>query len=242
MRVETIGDATLYCMDSHELFGPPGNREAADAAGYVVVTDPPYGIAHKGDSSRFSGGNTRRGRGSTHGQIIGDDRPFDPTPFLFGRHQILFGANNFLQHLTPGSLLIWAKRRPAAYGTFLSDGEVAWFSKGRGIYMFEHTFAGSSAAVEYSGDAYAPSAHPFQKPVAVMEWCLSFVPDAETICDPFMGSGTTGVAAVRAGKKFVGVEIDERYFKVACKRIEAAHREPSMFVQSPAKPAQEAML
>jgi site-specific DNA-methyltransferase (adenine-specific) len=224
-RIETIAEGvTLYLGDCREIL--PTLQVGA------VVTDPPYGIAHKGDSSRFSGGNTRRGRGSTHGQIKGDEAPFDPRPFLVGNHQVVFGANNFPQHLQPGSFLIWAKRRPAAYGTFLSDGEVAWLSKGRGIYMLEHTFAGSAAAMEYSADAYTKSAHPFQKPIEVMKWCIGFVPDT-SICDPFMGSGTTGVAAVQLGRSFIGIEIDQKYFDVACKRVAEATRQQDMFVEAP---------
>lgn len=221
-RVQIV-DCTLYRADCREVLPLLPKVDA-------VVTDPPYGIGHSGDSSRFSGGNTRRGKGSNHGQIANDDRPFDPTPFLVGDEQILFGANCFPQHLQPGSLLIWAKRRPHAYGSFLSDGEVAWYSRGRGIYMLEHVFAGSAPAVEYTADAYAPSAHPFQKPLAVMEWCLGFV-KGRTILDPFMGSGTTGVACVKLGRKFIGIEIDEKYFDIACKRIEQAYTQPDMFIE-----------
>jgi DNA modification methylase len=84
--------------------------------------------------------------------------------------------------------------------------------------------------------------HPTQKPVALMEWCLGFLPNAETILDPFMGSGTTGVACVKLGRKFTGIELDEGYFDIACKRIEDAYKQPDMFVAPPAKPVQEAML
>lgn len=221
----------LYLGDCREILPTLGKIDA-------IVTDPPYGINHGGDSSRFSGGITRRGRGSTHGQIEGDTEPFDPSPIILGNHQIIFGANNFPQHLSPGSLLVWAKRRPASYGSFLSDGEVAWFSKGRGIYMIEHVFAGSAAAMEYSADAYTTSAHPFQKPVEVMKWCLGFIPDARLICDPFMGSGTTGVAAIKLGRKFTGIEIEPKYFEIACRRISDVLAQPDMFIEQPPPPSQ----
>ncbi len=231
-RTEQLAEGvTLYCGDCLEVLP---TLQGIDA----VVSDPPYGNSHSGDSARFSGGQTRRGKGSTHGRIVGDKQPFDPKPFLLGTHQILFGANYFLQHLQPGSLLVWAKRRPAAYGTFLSDGEVAWFSKGHGIYLFEHIFAGSQPALEWTSDPYATSAHPFQKPVAVMEWTLGFVPDAQHIVDPFMGSGTTGVAAVKMGRRFSGIEIEEKHFDMACRRIEAATKQPDMFI-APPKPAEQ---
>lgn len=235
MRKETLADGVdLYLGDCREILPTLGPVDA-------VVTDPPYGNKHSGDSARFSGGQTRRGKGTTHGRIVGDGEAFDPAPFMIGQHQIFFGANYFPHHLRPGSFLIWAKRRPAAYGTFLSDGEVAWFSKGRGIYMLEHVFAGSAAAMEYTGDAYAPSAHPFQKPLAVMEWCLGFIPDANIILDPFMGSGTTGVAAIRTGRKFIGIEVEPKYFDVACRRLEEAAKQPDMFVEPPKPAKQEAL-
>lgn len=73
-----------------------------------------------------------------------------------------------------------------------------------------------------------PAYHPTQKPVAVIEWALSFL-DSETILDPFMGSGTTGVACMKLGRKFIGVEIDEDYFKIAAKRIAKAAETPMLF-------------
>jgi hypothetical protein len=166
-RREVIGNCELYLGDCRDVLPTLGKVDA-------VVTDPPYGIGHSGDSSRFSGGNTRRGKGSTHGRIVGDDAPFDPSEWMIGDRQIFFGANNFPEKLKPGTMLVWSKRRPAAYGSFLSDGEVAWMSGGRGVYLFEHIFSGSAAACEYTSDAYAASAHPFQKPIAVMQWCVEF--------------------------------------------------------------------
>jgi site-specific DNA-methyltransferase (adenine-specific) len=233
-REEIIGDCRLILGDCLEVLPTLGPVDA-------VVTDPPYGNKHGGDSARFSGGNTRRGKGSTHGPIVGDGLPFDPRPIMLGTSQIIWGANYVPQHLQPGSLLVWSKRRPHAYGTFLGDGEVAWFSRGTGIYLFEHTFAGSSAALEHHGNAYAPSAHPFQKPIAVMEWCLQKVPEARTILDPYMGSGTTGVACAQMGLGFVGVEIDPPHFDTACRRVEEAVRSPRMFIAPPTPLKQEAM-
>jgi site-specific DNA-methyltransferase (adenine-specific) len=227
VKVEQLAEGVVVyqgdCLDVLPMLG------RVDA----VVTDPPYGIAHSGNSNRFSGGQTRRGKGSNHGQIKNDDKPFDPTHLLgVGDTQIIWGFNNFPHHLQPGALLVWSKRRPFAYGSFLSDGEVAWHSRGRGVYLLEHIFSGSAAAVEYTADAYAESAHPFQKPIAVMEWCIRKLPDdAEVVCDPYMGSGTTGVAAVRLGRKFVGVEIEPKYFDIACRRIKAELAAPRLFVE-----------
>lgn len=71
--------------------------------------------------------------------------------------------------------------------------------------------------------------HPTMKPLAVMEWCLSFIPDATLILDPFMGSGTTGVACMNLGRKFIGIEREEKYFDIACERIENAQRQTTLF-------------
>ena len=85
--------------------------------------------------------------------------------------------------------------------------------------------------------------HPTQKPIQVMQWCLGFLPNAQTILDPFMGSGTTGVACVKLGRSFIGIEIDEGYFDIACDRIRKAYAQPDMFIDQPKapEPKQEAM-
>jgi DNA modification methylase len=75
--------------------------------------------------------------------------------------------------------------------------------------------------------------HPTQKPLAIMQWCIDQLPSkCQSIVDPFLGSGTTGVAAVLAGKDFVGIERDGRYFDIACKRIEDAQRQGDFFVEA----------
>jgi len=84
--------------------------------------------------------------------------------------------------------------------------------------------------------------HPTQKPIALMEWCLGFLPKARTILDPFMGSGTTGVACAKLGRKFIGIELEPKYFDIACKRIDDAYRQPRLFKDEPPKPKQEALL
>ena len=68
-----------------------------------------------------------------------------------------------------------------------------------------------------------------------MKWCIEHIPNPynKTILDPFMGSGTTGVACVKLGRKFIGIEIDEKYFDIACKRIEQAYAQPDLFVAAP---------
>jgi DNA modification methylase len=83
--------------------------------------------------------------------------------------------------------------------------------------------------------------HPTQKPLQLMKWCIGFLPAAQTILDPFMGSGTTGVACVKLGRSFIGIEIDEGYFDIACERIRKAYAQPDMFIERPPEPKQVAL-
>lgn len=228
-RIETLADGvTLYLGDCREI-APTLPRPAA------VISDPPYGMSASVDSSRFSGGATRRGAGRDYGAaIIGDDEPFDPTPWLQGERVILWGLNHFPYGLHAGSALVWVKRNDAAFGSFLSDAEIAWKKGGRGTYCFRD-------ADPNTGERQ----HPTQKPVALMEWCIrqAKVPAGGLILDPYMGSGTTGVAAVRMGHPFTGIEIEPRYFDTACRRIAAELARPRLPLPEPVKrPVQADML
>lgn len=184
----------------------------------LLVTDPPYGIALNTDGRRFSGGT--QGHVGKHGNRIGsangcpivnDDQPFDPS-FLttIGRDQIVWGWNHFPDKLHRGACLVWLKRHDAAFGTFLSDAELAWMSKGHGVYCRR----------DLSNNAIANTrVHPTQKPESLMRWCLEFFPDARVVLDPFMGSGTTLRAAKDTGRSAIGIEIEERYCEIAAKRL-----------------------
>ena len=184
----------------------------------LVLTDPPYGIGLDTDNSRFSGGTAgnmaKRGNGvGTAGgaSIVNDDSPFDPRFLLcHGRHQIIWGWNNFPDLLPRGACLVWLKRYDEAFGSFLSDAETAWMSKGHGVYCRR----------DLSNNAIANErVHPTQKPESLMRWCLDFFPAAQTVLDPFMGSGTTIVAAKHLGRRAIGIEIEERYCEIAAKRL-----------------------
>lgn len=223
-REEIIGNCRLILGDCREILPTLGKVDA-------VVTDPPYGIRLNTDNSRFSGGHIAsvskrgNGKGTAGGKPIANDHSsFDPSQILeFGRHQIFWGWNNYADKLPRGACLVWIKRNDQAFGSFLSDAEVAWLSKGHGVYCRR----------DLSNNAIAKSrVHPTQKPVGIMQWCLDFLPDCKIILDPFMGSGTTGVACVKLGRKFIGIEIDPGYFEIACKRISDAYSQPDLFVDS----------
>ena len=226
VRVEKIGDATLYLGDCREIL--PGLERPA-----AVITDPPYGMNHNTDSRRFSGGRVgsnrlkQRGPGRSWPPIVGDAAPFNPSLWIeCAASIVLWGANHFGRHLPVGTTLIWVKKKPRLFGSFLSDAEIAWMKGGHGVYCRELSFPPPSRIAEAAlGNGRA--AHPTQKPVALMRWCIekARVPQGGLILDPYMGSGSTGVAATQLGHPFTGIEIDPGYFDTACRRIEAAARQ-----------------
>ena len=212
MNKITGDNYTLYRGDCLDIL-PTLEAGSVDA----VVTDPPYGINFNVNYTRFTGGlsNSRY----WHRPIAGDDSPFDPSPFVsYAKTVILWGANSYSDKLPGGSWLIWDKRVNGNENGFLSDAEAAWCNRGHGVYIFGHTWQGFIKASE-RGNVL----HPTQKPVALMEWCVAkYTSPGDTILDPFMGSGTTGVAALRTGRKFIGIELDPDYFKIAEERIRNA--------------------
>lgn len=227
-RVEVIGACELYLGDCAEIM-PALDRVPA------VVTDPPYGIGE-------SGGDKQRRRGYkplvVHEKKNWDDeRPakrFFDAIRMISDDQIIWGGNYFADYLPPSmGWLYWDKKM----GGDFSDGEMAWTSKRQAVRDFSkspfHGLMGGHLRQ-----------HPTQKPIELMSWCLGFLPNAGTILDPFMGSGTTGIACVKAGRRFVGIEREESYFDIACERIRKAYSQPDMFVSAPKQeePKQEALL
>jgi site-specific DNA-methyltransferase (adenine-specific) len=207
-----IGDATLYLGDCLEIL-PTLAAGSVDA----VVTDPPYGIDWDCDYTKISNGVARH---HTYDGIIGDKKPFDPT-FLLGYPTVaLFGFNCFSDRLPLGSVLIWLKKNGNKLGTVLADCELVWLNRGHGVFMLHYVWDGFMR----EGEKDTERQHPTQKPIRVMKWVMerANAQEGQTILDPFMGSGTTGVACAQLGRKFIGIEISERYFEIAVKRIEAA--------------------
>lgn len=222
-RKEVIGDCTLYLGDCLEILPTFGQVDA-------VVTDPPYGIALQPGRSERAHATPYNARRASHTQfspIAGDTSDFDPAPFIAGK-AILWGANNYAARLPASNgWLCWYKAGGIS-GFAMSECEMAWTNVLRSTRHFDHLWHGFKRATQ-SGE---PVLHPTEKPVALMVWCLGFLPDAEMVLDPFMGSGTTGVACLKRGRKFIGIEIDEGYFDIACKRIRDAYAQPDMFVEA----------
>ena len=181
----------------------------------LVLTDPPYGIAFASQPTKWQ---RRDGK-------VAEDWDNAPAPdWLMGLMRekagtlIVWGGNYYKLPPTRG-WLAWRKRDAPPS---MADFELAWTSMDMNSKMLEQSISATNA--ERVG-------HPTQKPLRVMAWSLSFAPEARTVLDPFMGSGTTGVACAQLGKSFTGIERERKYFDIACRRIEEAQKQGRMFEQ-----------
>jgi len=218
MRVEKIGDCTLYNGDCMEVMPGLGKVDA-------VVTDPPYGIGESNEKNLSRG---TLAAPKDYGTYDWDKAP--PAQEVIdlmraiSKHQIIFGGNYF--HLPPTSCwLVWDKQNGS---NDFADCELAWTNLPKAVRRIYWRWNGM---IRKGNDVRE---HPTQKPEGVMSWCLTHVPNAKTILDPFMGSGTTGVACAKAGRAFIGIEREPSYFDIACRRIEQAYAQGDMFVAAPA--------
>lgn len=228
MRKEVIGACELYFGDCREILPTLGKIDA-------VVSDPPYGISyHRGAGGR-PGAHSKPLGSRNDAPIAGDDNPFDPSPWLGFREILLWGADHYASALPHGRWLAWNKLGDKEPWDDFSDVEFAWMNSRGASRIYSHLWKGLCQK-----GANVKRQHPTQKPVELMMWCLGLV-KGETILDPFMGSGTTGVACVKLGRRFIGIEIEPKYFDIACKRIEAATKQPDLFVEQP-KPAEQLSL
>ena len=225
-----IGDATLYHGDCLEILPTcRASLETADA----VVTDPVYGNSYKVNRkrTRASGLNWKalhpEQQVDPEWQDISDDVPFDPTRWLAFPEVILWGSNHYAEHLPNASCwLVWDKKCDGTPDNF-SDCELAYTNLKGPVRKFAHLWRGLVRAGK-ENVSNGPKVHPWQKPEALMTWCVNMT-KGETILDPFMGSGTTGVACANLGRKFIGIEIERKYFDIACERIEAAYAQGRLF-------------
>lgn len=220
-RCERIQDATLYLGDCREILPLLPKVDA-------VVTDPPYGLGDWNNRGSNKGGPFDSE--ITQSWDVAITAADVSAMKEKSNYQIFWGANYFLDHLPRSKqMLVWNK---GIRGMHFNDCEIAWCSQWREACR---VFDLSPSGLEKS--------HPTQKPLALMEWCIGRLPkDACTILDPFMGSGTTGVACAKLGRKFIGIELEPKYFDIACKRIDEAYRQPRLFKDEPPKPKQEALL
>lgn len=225
-RIETIAEGvTLYLGDCREILPTLGKVDA-------VVTDPPYGIGHlwQGGSKKKHGwGKAINGSAARNAWDSAPSPDTIATLLACSSQQIIWGGNYFD---LPASRcwLVWNK---AERGFSLADAELAWTNLDSVVRVFDAPRIWSNRGENGDG-----AEHPTQKRLDLMQWCVGKVKGA--ILDPFMGSGTTGVAAVRLGRKFTGIEISPDYFEVSCRRVQAALDAPDMFAVAAPPAKQEA--
>lgn len=227
-RVEVIGDATLILGDCQEIV-LAGDEELGEFD--CIVMDPPYGIGAEGGVGKF---------GKRNWGAEGKDRNWDtsaPTAMVdrlvrMGLPTLIWGGNYFALPPCRG-LMIWDKGATFK-GRKFSECEIAWCSVDRPARILAYD---PSAKQDYrQGNKH----HPTMKPITVMEWSILAMPNTiTTVLDPFMGSGSTGIAAIRAGKRFIGVERDHEYFDRAVARFQAAQDAPQLFTAAPAMDARD---
>lgn len=195
----------------------------------AICSDPPYGI-----EGSWAGGDSHG-----WGKFRGHAEKWDFRPEWFGEFVrdcnlpcIVWGGQYFKDIPPSGSWLIWDKvQRGVSFG----EAELAWTNLKKPIRAFNY------GAVKI---VHENKQHPTQKPISLMEWCIGHLPaDAETILDPFMGSGTTLVACQKLGRAGTGIELDPDYFAIACQRVDEATRQPDLFVApTEPQPTQEPLL
>lgn len=222
-RVEQIGDCTLYLGDCREILPTLGKVDA-------VVTDPPYGLAEKWNGGGGSKRSTWRFNPS-EAKSWDSVAPDWAVALCDVPECIIWGGNYFALPASRG-WFVWDKKQRGTWTT--GHTELAWSNLDQPVRAY------SLSQVEAHTDM--DKQHPTQKPLEVMQWCIEFI-KSDTILDPFAGSGTTGVACVKLGRKFIGIEIEPRYFDIACRRIEKAYAQPDFFVAPPApKPVQLSLM
>ena len=204
-----IGNAELYRGDCMEVLPTLPKVDA-------VITDPPYGIGMDGGNVGYKGFNDF--------EKLNWDKKAPPKETLesvisMAPKSILWGGNYF--ELPPSRcFLVWDKGN-GFKGRSYAEAELAWTSMDANVRVFGYD--------PLAGGDYKGKKHPTQKPVVLMQWCIQQAGMPTTVLDPFMGSGTTGVACMNMGKKFIGIEKEPKYFDIACKRIELAQQQLKLF-------------
>ena len=189
----------------------------------LLLTDPPYGIG--ASAKNFKSGSLVNQRPDDFYGEWDKERPSKEVfeqMFRVSKNQIIFGGNYFIDYLTPTRCMIfWDKNTE---NTSYADGEIAWTSFDENTKLFRKSWVGANAKDT------PERVHPTQKPVSLMKRIiLHYTKPDEIVFDPFMGSGTAGVACVQEGRHFYGCEINQKYFSTAKKRIEQAVLSPSLF-------------
>jgi site-specific DNA-methyltransferase (adenine-specific) len=232
VRVETIGNATLYLGDCREVLASLPKVDA-------VVTDPPYGVGLKTKTSDYRQSAYFDAGESMAASVTYDDDP-ETIRNLIESVMPWVLANADRAVITPGARMMFSYPEPASVGAVFTPN-----GAGRSPWGFQC----SHPILYYGKDPYLADGkgsrpngfrteqpnrekidHPCPKPIEWMNWLVNRgTRHGETVLDPFMGSGTTGVACMNLGRAFVGIELEPKYFAIACKRIEQAQKQRRLF-------------
>jgi DNA modification methylase len=203
---------TIYRGDCREILP---QLEPVD----LVLTDPPYGI----DYGRAGGFSASHGWNNNREQVEWDVNRVDALLIKQcldkGKKVVIWGGNYYTDILPPTMRwLIWDK---VQRGFSLADCEMAWVNEHKASRIFTYARGNESgfAPALPIGKKGFQNSHPTQKPLSLMLWCINFFPNAQTILDPFMGSGTTLRAAKDLNRKAIGIEIEEKYCQIAVERL-----------------------
>jgi len=200
-------------------------REIAPLLGldFALISDPPYGIgyAHSGGGRGTNTGRAKASHRNTF-SIVGDDAAFDPTPWLLYAAIVLWGANHYAARIPErrGTWLAWDKSLGIGPADNFSDAEFGWTSINTARNVARVLWKG--VVQDKAGENNGRRDHPSQKPLKLMRWSLRLIPSELPVLDPFMGSGTTLVAAKNLGRRAIGIEIEERYCEIAVERLAQA--------------------
>jgi DNA modification methylase len=235
-----IGNATLYLGDCREILPTLPKVDA-------VITDPPYGVnlgEHRGANDERTRCLVKAGYASyddTEENFVAIVAPAIVTALALAERGIVFCADRNMWHL-PRATNIGAVYLPAGCGRnswgFASLAHCLMYGGAPDLHK------GAKATAIRSGETADKNGHPCPKPIGWMRWAIDLGSRrGETVLDPFMGSGTTGAAAVQMGRKFVGIEVDPGYFEMACRSVENALRQETLFpAGAPEQDKQEALL
>lgn len=243
MRIETIGDCTLYLGDCREIM-----RALPHGCFDACITDPPY-LMGSASTRQGKGVKSRLGDWSNaavwYSAWIGAvwERLADPgSLWVCGNWRSMPSLTMAMDEVQTNisSVVVWDKEW---IGVGPLDGlrqryELV-FQAGKGSFRVEDRAEPDIWPVTWASQR--PSGHDAEKPVDLMYRAVR-VANAKTVLDPFMGSGTTGVACAKLGRRFIGIEIEPKYFEMAFRRIEAQAKAPDLFVAPPAKAEQLSLL
>lgn len=215
----TIGNATLYLGDCLDILPTLGKVDA-------VVTDPPYGTGCAPRGGKFAGSINFLSTPNLSWDNF-DCRWTDLCPMPIAAFCHAATMPSLGTTIKSDGFLVYVKSNPSPFGTSVEGCVTRGFDRRSPQHIVAY-------------NAENGQSHPTQKPLAVMEFVCRRAP-LGTILDPFMGSGTTGVACAKLGRKFIGIEIEPKYFDIACKRIEDAYKQPDFFVEPPRKAEQSTL-